>query len=230
MNRYWPKRGLVMFSNHDESDSYIEAYDFDDRGLMINAHPLRDDESVKLGTLLIGAGKDRTGHYLKPKKVLSPNLLFLNQDTENGFAVWYTTARLRQLHYVESLGIPGGLAFVPAMVWKATGRTLSVFALKEPGRPKMDTVLYQAPFFNVYQNGSVCLGTISVKADLLQNLEDFIETWEMYFFNSYFSHANFTGLAKSNIVELWKAHMESGKKFPVTELIKTNYTISAILR
>src|SRR3546814_14223335 len=75
------------------------------------------------------------------------------------------------------------------MVWKASKKGLWVYALKGNRRPAVSTRLYHAPFFNVYANGSVCMGTAVFDMEDIAGLESFMEEWQTCFFRSYFSHA-----------------------------------------
>ena len=62
-------------------------------------------------------------------------------------------------------------------------------------------------------------------------LEDFIQGWQEYFFNSYFSHLLDGYCPVSvNIVQLWQEQVNSKKKFPVEVLVNNNKTIKDILQ
>lgn len=89
---------------------------------------------------------------------------------------------------MESLGIQSGKVQVPPMLWFADKENLFVFALATDRRPTEKTPLYYAPFFNVYEDGAVCMGTVSIDIKNSVSVEEFIQVWEDYFFNSYFSH------------------------------------------
>ena len=74
------------------------------------------------------------------------------------------------------------------MLWLANKRSLKIFALPNNRRPTEKTELFYAPFFNVYEDGNVCMGTVDVNIQNSTSLEEFTKKWEDYFFNSYFSH------------------------------------------
>ena len=149
---------------------------------------------------------------------------------ERGNVIWYTPAQEVNLFFSPALGIPNGKACVPAMVWKADNESLSVFALKGNKKPTVDTKLYHAPFFNVYQSGNVCMGTVDVTVKQESCLEDFIKKWEDYFWNSYFSHLmeGFTPV-KDNIVLLWQQLIRTNETFPVSVLKPTRQTIENLI-
>lgn len=51
-------------------------------------------------------------------------------------------------------------------------------------------------FFNIYEKGNVCMGTVSIDIKNSASVEEFIQAWEHYFFNSYFSHSLCSNLTK----------------------------------
>ena len=96
--------------------------------------------------------------------------------------IWYTKAGKRQLYFSENLEIQSGTAEVPAMLWLATQRSLKIFALSSNRRPTEKTSLFYAPFFNVYENGNVCMGTVNIDIQNSASVEEFMEKWEDYFY------------------------------------------------
>ena len=68
-----------------------------------------------------------------------------------------------------------------------TTKAWKVFAFKGRQRPDADTPLSVAPFFNVWQNGTICVGSARLpKGDQVHNHL----AWEEAFFRSYFTHPN----------------------------------------
>ena len=132
--------------------------------------------------------------------------------------------------FTENLEIPNGRAEVPAMLWLANKRSLKIFALSSNRRPTEKTELFYAPFFNVYENGNVCMGTVDVHIQNSTSLEEFIKNWEDYFFNSYFSHLmNEHNPINGNCVNLWKSLINVEKPFPKEALKKANRTLKNLL-
>ena len=131
---------------------------------------------------------------------------------------------------MNGLGIPNGKAKVPPLVWFANKNSLSVFALSSDRRPTEKTLLHYAPFFNLYENGNVCMGTVNIDIQNSASVEEFIQAWGSYFFNSYFSHllGNYNPI-KGNCVNLWKNLMETKEFFPKSLLISNNKTLKNLL-
>lgn len=227
---YEPKSALVFYESLDkDAEIYVEHFDMDSNGIPINAHPLTVNEAEALAkSLQTNAGNGKT--FLKPKGILPTNILHIN-PSQNGSVLWYTKAQQRQMYFVDRLGIPNEKAQVPAMLWLADKENVSVFALASDKRPTENTALYYAPFFNVYEQGATCMGTVDVNIKNSASVEEFITSWEDYFFNSYFSHlVEGHNPIKGNCVNLWKKLIKTGESFPLELLKKNNKTLKNLLR
>lgn len=223
---YLPK-AILLFHNDKEDHCYVEAYDIDGTGRAMNAHPLSVEEAMALSKVL-EVDKETEKSFLRPEGLLPDNVLHINPSAE-GAVIWYTQPQQRQLFFKKNLGVPNGKAYVPALLWKATEEELVLYALKAKGTPALNTPLYDAPFFNMYKSGKVCMGTVSIEK--ANSLETFICSWEDYFFNSYFSHLiNEHNSVKDNIVQLWQQQVSSQKQFPNDSLKKTGLTIQNLIR
>ena len=185
---YHPTTALVFYQNDERNkDTYVEYFDMDKNGNPINAHPLTEREAKELiKALTINTQKEKNQDFLKPKGILPTHILHIN-PSENGSVLWFTKSMKRQLFFTENLGISNGIAEVPAMLWLANKRSLKIFALANIRRPTEKTELFYAPFFNVYENGNVCMGTVDVNIQNSNSLEEFTEKWENYFFLILFS-------------------------------------------
>ncbi|MEA9412606.1 PRTRC system protein B [Flavobacterium sp. PL02] len=227
---YHPKSALVFYeTNGTDTNMYVEHFDMDKNGNPINAHPLTVKEANVLAKSL-QSDEEKSKAFLKPKGILPMNILHIN-PSEKGTVLWYTKAQKRQLFFVNGLDISSGMSYVPPMVWYANKNSLSVFALAGERRPTEKTPLYYAPFFNVYENGNVCMGTVSIDIKNSASVEEFTTAWEHYFFNSYFSHllGNYNPI-KGNCTILWKNLIGTDKTFPKEVLKPNNKTIKNLLR
>lgn len=224
---YLPTKALLIYQSLAEHDNvYVEAYDMNEDGSPINAHPLSVQETIALAECLNTANEIQT-NYLECKGLLPEKLLSLNHRSGN--AVWYTSEQQVYLYFSNKLNIACGQASVPAMVWKADRDKVAVFALKTNRRPKADTPLWNAPFFNIYEDGGVCMGTVDIDPAAADGLEEFMHSWEQAFWNSYFSHLiGDHSPVTCNIVQLWQDLVATGKPFPTSVLIKHGKTLKEI--
>jgi len=226
---YYPKSALVFYETKGtEIDMYVEHFDMDCNGMPINAHPLTVKEANVLAKSL-QTDEEKNQAFLKPKGILPTNILHINPNAEKGTVLWYTKTKQRQLYFVDSLGIPNGKAQVPPMLWLASKSSLTVFALTSDRRPTEKTPLHYAPFFNIYEKGNVCMGTVSIEIKNSDSVEEFIQAWEHNFFNSYFSHSLCENLTKKNVINLWKDLVNTDKPFPKEVLKKNNKTLKNLL-
>lgn len=226
---YHPKAAVVFYETKGVDKSvYVEHFDMDKNGNPINAHPLTVSEAKVLARAL-HTDKEKNIAFLKPKGILPTNILHIN-PSENGTVLWYTKAQQRQLYFANSLQMPNGKAQVPPMVWYASKNSLSVYALASERRPTAKTPLHYAPFFNVYEKGGVCMGTVSIEIKNSASVEEFTTAWEEYFFNSYFSHSLGRDNIKGNCISLWKKLIQTGEAFPKEVLKKNNRTLKNLLQ
>jgi PRTRC genetic system protein B len=227
-NLYQPVKSLLIYTKHVEEEDttsvYVESYDIGKLGNPINAHPLTVKEMLGLSSIFQSAKEFKTG-FLRCKGVMPNKVLYVNAE-QAGYAVWYTPPLEVPLYFATALGIKSGKGKVPAMVWKAGREELSVFALKGHRKPVGNTVLHHAPFFNVYTDGKVCMGTVRIKIGQETRLEDFMTLWEKYFWNSYFSHlmGEFNPVSE-NIVQLWQKQVATDRVFPCQLLKPTRSTL-----
>lgn len=227
---YYPKSALVFYeTKENNTDVYVEHFDMDKYGTPVNAHPLTVREANVLAKAL-QTEKERNKAFLKPSGILPVNILHINPNAEKGTVVWFTKAQHREMYFVDGLQIPNGKAQVPPMVWKASKNSLAVYALTSQRRPTESTKLQYAPFFNIYEDGRVCMGTVSIDIKNSASLEEFTGAWENYFFNSYFSHLlGSDSPVKGNCVEIWKDLVNTAKPFPKEVLKPKNKTLKNLL-
>lgn len=226
---YHPTSALVFYKTiGTETDMYVEHFDMDSNGMPINAHPLTVKEANVLAKAL-QTDEEKNKAFLKPKGILPTNILHIDPSGK-GTVLWYTKAQQRQLYFVNGLGIPNGIAQVPPMLWLASKNSLAVFALGTDRRPTKKTPLHYAPFFNIYEDGRVCMGTVTIDIKNSASVEEFIRAWQSYFFNSYFSHLlGSHSPIKGNCVKVWKDLIATGKPFPKDVLKKNNRTLKNLL-
>lgn len=226
---YHPTAALVFYEAKEaNAEAYVEYFDMDSSGSPINAHPLTVKEAQRLSKTL-NTAKESSKAFLKPQGIIAGNILYID-SSENGYVMWFTKATCKELFFTNGLDIPNGMANVPALLWIASKDKLNIYALKSDRKPTENTRLYYAPFFNVYENGTVCMGSVDVNIKKSSSLEEFTTAWESYFFNSYFSHLmqNHNPI-QGNCVSLWKKLRKTGEPFPKEVLKKTDWIIKNML-
>lgn len=147
-------------------------------------------------------------------------------------AIWWVPASKRSIYFKsESVGTVSKEVAQPPLLFMVLRGKWYVYALKSNRRPTATTPLYHAPHFNMYADGSVCVGTAATpNSTAISSLPQ----WEDAFFNSVFTHMNDkyvrrTKHAKSDSA-FWREYMKkSGDKFPADMLVKTEKTVGSLL-
>jgi PRTRC genetic system protein B len=127
----------------------------------------------------------------------------------------------------DMAGMKGAIFPQPALVWLAMDHSLSIRALKENRRPAADTKLCVAPYWNVYDTGSVCLG--SMRAPDASTVAS-IPQWEQSFYESEFTHGNVGRLTRhpGGFEGLWK-ELAGKEEFSTESLIELPETVGEFL-
>lgn len=165
---------------------------------------------------------------------LPPNVLMCDGE----HLVWHEPPQLRHLAFKASAQFPdrsigerAGRVPTPGTIFMASRRSWSVFAYRGNERPTPATPLYQAPYFNVYRNGSICAGNVPVPR---ATTTERISAWNDAFFRSYFAHANDTGLVdySGDATGLWRDLLDGkhGEDFPEAALKPQGMTLRQLLQ
>lgn len=153
-----------------------------------------------------------------------PGMLAKSEDR----MIWWTPPTMRPMFFKES-GFNGksftgnGVCPTPGLVWMAMpGHGLYVFAVKGAKRPTKQTPLHQAPFFNVWGRGQVCIGNAALPSEA-EKWEP--QAWEKTFFGSHFTHPNFTEVDRlikgKDPSDFWQKMIERpAKRFPDDRLVQ----------
>ena len=164
------------------------------------------------------------GVYVAPE-ILPASVLVRTSE----LLVWWTPAQHRILFFNEHSEAGGDLNGkrypVPPLVFKAASGKLWVRALDQDERPRADTKLKTAPFWNGNDLGEICLGTMRIPES---SGVAAIEGWERGFFQSEFTHAYGAARLTSfpgGFLSLCRKLAGSRKPFPVEYLTDAHETL-----
>ena len=159
-------------------------------------------------------------------EILPENVIARTADV----IVWWSPAQVRTMFFTDrgsdkALRQLNGKRYPhPALLFRASGNHLWIRALRRNERPKQDTKLCMAPYWNCYDNSSVCTGTMQIpqRKSVAATVE-----WERSFFNSAFSHA--AGVTKhtrfpGGLLAMWKT-LRGKAHFPFQYLFPLNETL-----
>lgn len=170
-------------------------------------------------------------------QLLPENVLVHSVDR----VVWWSAPSIRTMFYADYArrtnaieGMPelkalSGKKFPqPALLFELRRGQMSVRALAKAERPTLKTKLYRAPYWNVSDNGVICLGDTHVPET--QDLTT-LSRWEESFFESAFSHQNSQRKLTSHpkgFVGLWK-ELAGKQVFPSKYLAGADQTLEQYL-
>ena len=174
-----------------------------------------------LSDLMIGLGRSI------PVEILPERVLVRTAD----MIVWWTPAGERSMFFSDRGGDQllkqlNGKAYPhPPLIFKAAGARLWVRALAANERPQPGSELYVAPYWNCYDNGGVCTGTMKIPREKSVAA---IDHWEQSFFQSEFTHSGFRGKHTTypgGLLALWQS-LVSKNQFPMRHLVKAKQTLT----
>lgn len=180
------------------------------------------------GPALLDAGEPLTREFLEkvvrglgselPAAFLPSNVVVYSTS----LIAWWEPAQVRSMffaHNCDGRTLDGKLFPHPALLFAVHTNRLMVWALAEDKRPEPESWLYMAPYWNTYDDGSVCHGTMRTPTTaVIENLPQ----WSRAFFASQFTHSNL-GIQQCNhpqgFLGMWTA-LAGAKEFPAEYLIR----------
>jgi PRTRC genetic system protein B len=187
--------------------------------ILLPAQPLTKAFLESLVLSLGGSGED---------EVLPPNILAKGSR----MIAWWTPSRHRQMFFSsgdpEIKKLNGKMYPHPPLVWLVRNCNLSVRALIDNGRPDRDTALAVAPYWNISDQGLVCLGDAMTPTT---TRVDSLEGWEKGFFQSKFTHSNIGRATRheGGFAGLWKELADKEHLFPKDALIQLPQTLESFI-
>lgn len=220
---YNPFAAIVAYKSNVDESYYMEYRKIHD-GCMGAGVPLREKDLARL----LKNVRDTTEQLpLGLHGALPGNVLYCSTDVDHVRLVWYRPKEKRSVFFVDGLGIPNGELRVPGLVYSVNGGTLSVFAYKG-AKPK--SVLYRAPFMNVYGDCHICLGNAKVRKPEDNTFVKTMDYWEQMFWRSEFSHILDANPIDGNLAVITKDCIINGKPFPESVMLKVDRKLNDLLK
>lgn len=226
---YKPRLAVIVFSGGDTSrDYYLESHEINDQGQLLEGKPLMQETLDDIVDEFFDERKNSSAiSGIIPISLLQYDVL----PGGHYNMTWYRPAEKRHMFFAEKLHIPSGPAWVPALLYHVEKKTLSVFALATDQRPYPDSKQWQAPFHNVYADGTVCLGSAKVEKPSKRTYESLMKYWEDLFWLSEFTHlAGNENPTKSNLNTIWNKLIGTETRWSeMDELVQIKATLKDIL-
>ena len=180
------------------------------------------------GTPLLGAGELLSTASLRemakqlgttcPVEFLPDRVVARTPD----LLAWWTPAAVRPMFFragSELEGVSGKRFPHPALVFVVRSNVLYVRASFANQRPRSDSKLAAAPYWNIDSNGAVCAGTMRTPKSLTVSS---IAAWQHAFFQSEFTHPGGGGRLtkrRGGTAALWKS-LTGKERFPISTLVE----------
>jgi len=219
-----PAAAIIVYQQGDSNQNYLES-----RKIKKSSNGYQMLEGVPLTKKLLAELLEKIDPVALEKTyckgLLPKNLLAFNNENAEPTVIWYIKASERNLSFTKGL-CKDGLMKLPALVFRLKGTNLSVWAIKT-NNPNEDTILYDAPFHNVYGGGKVCMG--NAKVNNSKEVSKIMKTWEDAFFQSKFSHLNRESPIVGNLTTFINRQIKGKLPFDKNVLIATNKTIGDLI-
>lgn len=220
---FLPVKAIMVYSQKYNSKYYLEIHDVQENN---NSEPrLSSGKPLNKSTMkdIIGAVSDDDESVFN-KGLLNPMILSCEPKKYKRHIIWYSKPGLKYLRFDEKrLKHKEGYYSMPGLLYFVIDGEITIYALKGSRRPIIQTKLYHAPLYNLF-DGTMCMGNVKNNSSKIINIDDEITFWENSIWNSQF---NSDGNMMLNIPvkDLYKQCYNSKKAFPSKELVDTGKRI-----
>ena len=221
--RLEPTEALIFYQC--SGDVYVEHRSITN-GRMGAGQPLDADQLAKMVRCAEKYAKEQVRHGSLSGPV-PMNLLYASTDLDQMRLVWWRKPEERRLFFSDELGIPDGVMRVPGMVYSVSNDRLSVWSFRGQ---KPRGVLYRAPFFNVYQDGRVCLGNSKADKPTGTSFDEWMLYWEKLFWQSEFASLIADNPVEGNLSTITRRCIADGTPFPVEVMKRASVTLADVLK
>ncbi len=197
-----PIAALVAYQNGNQT--YFESHEIKE-GKIGAGKPASTETLQKIKALFEEVDEKI---YETIQGIIPRNLLYINSDKTNPILIFHTPVQKVRLHFTKSLKIVSKEYYVPKLLWIFNGGEISIYALRTS---TMKSKVYHAPFFNVYEDGKVCMGNVEMQKSFSE-ISTAIEKIQNYFFSSQFNqHVNVDKGFKVPLDHFWQNRTELWK-------------------
>lgn len=214
-----PTTAIIVHQNTHATEFYLESREIlsGPNGLtFLEPKPMKEQVIRDIAR----AYAEKSGSSMKHEFIIGDHILHASSDIGKVLVIWYRPAMIRKLNFANHLKIKGECEVkVPATLYASHNRTLFVFALASNERPTAKTKLYNAPFFNIYEGGNICLGTAHV-GTTAKTFEKEADRFEVGFYMAEQNGGDHKNSAKRPLPEIWNSLIKSKAQFPVNDLIQ----------
>lgn len=212
LKTFTPETGMVVYRR--DSKFYVQVHEIiktgDNKFTWGEGKPFQKEQLQDLALSI----KKENFSSLKLKYFLPENVLYYQPGIINKF-MWFIEPQKCGIVFAPELKLKSGYFKMPGLIMAVSGDDLTIFAYKGKLRPTQKTELFNAPFYNIYEDGKVCMGTIS-EARKRHYLHEEIDRWDRRFFGGRFTsaHGNDNKLSEPFTFKTLYKFLATGKPFP----------------
>lgn len=218
-----PSRAIIVYENNKnyDKDYFLETRDIRNVGgkyMFMAPVPLASNILRDIAASM----KKNDTKEMTTGGLIASHLLYGSYKPGKTIVVWYRPAMDRTLNFSASLKIKGSTTVkIPATLYVVIDDKLYLYALMTSERPAGNCKLYNAPFFNIYDTGNVCLGSAKVGKQQATTFELEAERFERAFYMAEQTHTATSQGCKTPLAPLWNQLIKKKIPFPSkTELIQ----------
>ena len=222
MSNYIPYLDFLFYKNKND-ETYVEYADIDENQIIGIHKPLSHIDFANLVKTIKVSQKESINGF---KSLIPKNVLFYRTDTVNPCLAWIVKGCYRDIDFK---GKKGKLNF-PHLLFIEHNNIFKVFSVKTLNI-KEDTPLYRPPFPNMYDDFTMCWGTMNKQKFMTGDYTKLMKNFEAVFFNSRFT-GELMNNSQSNVNYLkWlKGDMnKKSKSFDKNILVKTKFKAKDVI-
>lgn len=211
--RLRPQRAIIVYHDDRKINYYLESREIksnkDGYSFMAPA-PLANHILKDIAQSFTRGDSGNMRH----EKLVGAHILHGSSKPGRTVVVWYRPPMRRVLNFDGHISIKSGIGvWLPATLYVVIDTKLYLYSLMSGERPDQKTKLYNAPFFNIYDSGNVCLGTAAIGKQKATTFEREAERFERAFYMAE-QNGGQVDQCKTSLVKLWNSLIKSKKAFP----------------
>lgn len=217
--RLEPTQVITIYNDKHKSQYYLEhreVKEINGKSIVMAPAPMSEDVFRNIAqSYMKGKALNMIFDGLIPE-----HILYGNHKLGKTVVIWYRPAMKRLLNFSASLKIKSdSLVHIPATVYLSVNNDLYVFSMEKSDRPSYKTKLFKAPFFNIYEDGKVCLGTARI-GKRTGSYEKEADRFEKAFYLAEQNGGMFLQQCKTDLKKLWPDVIQKKTVFPQKELVQ----------
>lgn len=188
----------------------------------VNGYPTIYSVNLEAVAELLGKTSVSTG-------ILPPNTLGQGRKNGDSWILRYVPAGMRTFNLGETGKAIENVPH-PPLIWFGCGTKYKLWALNTLDYPTANTILFNAPFPNVYESGGICWGSTGTPLPVTHAAMDtMLNRFFDSGFNLHISNQRSRRYA-GNVIDMWsELRKKQAKGYPLDDLIACSMKLSEVV-